>query len=59
MPDNEDLHVSDTETACAFACHDGAASHKCMKSEFTPLDLHDAGTVAQLDMPRDTLDVEG
>ena len=53
----EDLHVFDTEAACAFACHDDAVFDKCMKFEL--VDLHDVGTVAQLDVPRDTLDLEG
>ena len=50
----EELYVSVTETACAFACHDDAVF-----DEFTLLDLHVAGAVAQVDVPNDTLDMEG
>ena len=55
----EELHVSDTEDACAAACHDDAVFDECMKLEFSSLDLHVAGTVAQVDVRKDTLDVEG
>ena len=51
----EDLHASDNETA--FACHDDVVFDKCMESEL--MHLHDIGTAAQLDMPEDTLMVEG
>ena len=48
----EDLHVSDTEPAFAFACHDDGVFDECMKSEF--VDLHATGSAAQLDVPKDT-----
>ena len=59
----KELHASDTEAACAVACavacHDAGVFHNCMKPEFISLDLHAAGTVAQVDVPNDTLDMEG
>ena len=53
--DSEDLHASDTETACA--CHDDVVFDECMQSDL--MNLHATGTAAQLDMPKDTLVVEG
>lgn len=43
------------DTACA--CHDDVLLDECMESELT--NLYATGTAAQLDMPKDTLVVEG
>ena len=45
----------DTDSACA--CHDDVLFADCMESDF--LYSHATGTAAHLDMPKDTLVVEG
>ena len=49
--------LDDDFTETAYACHDDVVFDECMESEL--MNLHATGTAAQLDMPKDTLVVEG